>query len=98
MSTAPIGIVLGCTHYPLLAGVIAAAAGSEMPLIDSARETARDAARILAERGQSSAERPPDEVLHRFAVSDDPERFRAIGARFLGERLGAAEIVVPGGQ
>jgi hypothetical protein len=33
---------------------------------------------------------------HRFSVSDDPERFLSVGARFLGERLGTAEVVTLG--
>jgi hypothetical protein len=32
-------------------------------------------------------------VEHRFAVSDDESRFRQVGARFIGERLGRAEVV-----
>jgi hypothetical protein len=32
-------------------------------------------------------------VTHRFAVSDDEARFRQVGARFIGERLGRAEVV-----
>jgi glutamate racemase len=55
-------------------------------LIDSGTETARALAEILGEGA-------PGPATHRFAVSDDPERFARVGARFLGERLGSAEVV-----
>jgi hypothetical protein len=31
--------------------------------------------------------------LHRFAVSDDAERFLSVGSRFVGERLSVAEVI-----
>ncbi len=87
-------LVLGCTHYPLLTPLLQEAAGPEVILIDSARETARTVAAALEAAGLLAPPGAP--VVHRFAVSDDPERFAAVGARFLGERLGEAEVVTLG--
>jgi glutamate racemase len=79
-------LVLGCTHYPLLAPLLADIMGPSVKLIDSGTETARALAEILDQEA-------PGPATHRFAVSDDPERFARVGARFLGERLGRAEVV-----
>lgn len=88
-------LVLGCTHYPLLKPLLQDAMGSSVRLIDSAEETARAVQGALAEAGLS-APAGTGAVTHRFAVSDDPLRFRNVGARFLGGRLGHAEVVTLG--
>jgi len=87
-------LVLGCTHYPLLKGLLADVMGPDVALIDSAEETASAVARALREQGLEAAAGVAPE--HRFAVSDDPERFLAVGARFLGGRLETAEVVTLG--
>jgi len=86
-------LVLGCTHYPLLRPLLQRVMGTGVALIDSAAETATAVAEALAERNLLTSGKAAASVTHRFAVSDDPERFRAIGARFLGERLSGAEVV-----
>lgn len=93
MRAAGIGaLVLGCTHYPLLKPLLGRVLGPAVALIDSAAEVADAVAIELAARGLSrSAGGPPGS--HRFAVSDDPARFAAVGSRFLGDRLGQAETV-----
>jgi glutamate racemase len=84
-------LVLGCTHYPLLKPLLARILGPGVTLIDSAEETAAAVAAALVSAG---LEAPADQVPgHRFAVSDDAERFREIGVRFLGERLAEVEVV-----
>ncbi len=89
-------LVLGCTHYPLLKPLLGDVMGPAVALIDSGRETADALAEVLVARGLEAPEAGEGRVVHRFAVSDDPERFRSIGARFLGGRLGAAEVVTLG--
>lgn len=89
-------LVLGCTHYPLLAPLLGELMGPGVRLIDSGAETANAVAAVLAERGLEAPEQPGGPAVHRFAVSDDPERFRSVGARFLGARLGRAEVVTLG--
>ena len=84
-------LVLGCTHYPLIKPVLAKILGPNVALIDSAEETARAVAAVLAEQGMAhGANGAPD---HRFAVSDDPARFTSVGGQFLGERVQAVEVV-----
>jgi len=78
--------VLGCTHYPLLRETIAAALGGDVPLIDSARSTAEDVAAAVGAGGSGLAKR-------RFFVTDAPERFAAIGSRFLGAAIESVEHV-----
>src|SRR5207237_277638 len=46
-------LVLGCTHYPLLKAVIAGVMGERVALVDSAEETARAVAALLAARGRA---------------------------------------------
>jgi glutamate racemase len=84
-------LVLGCTHYPLLKPLLGRVMGPQVKLIDSAQETARVVASALKEKGLEGAAGAP--VTHRFVVSDDEARFRVVGSRFLGERLGKAEVV-----
>ncbi|MDQ2669064.1 MAG: glutamate racemase, partial [Gemmatimonadota bacterium] len=89
-------LVLGCTHYPLLTGLLERVMGPEVTLVDSGRETAGAVEQVLREKGMMR--KSTGEPQHRFAVSDDPDRFRTVGVRFVGERLGAAEVVsVEGG-
>ncbi|HET7424715.1 MAG TPA: glutamate racemase [Gemmatimonadales bacterium] len=84
-------LVLGCTHYPLLKPLLQRVLGEEVRLIDSGEETATAVALALRTDGLAA---PANAVAtHRFAVSDDEPRFRQIGARFIGDRLGRAEVV-----
>lgn len=86
-------LVLGCTHYPLLKKTISAVMGSEVALIDSAAATAEEVRRVLAEKDLLSGAGPKDAV-HRFFVTDSPERFLAVGRRFFGTGLEKAELAV----
>jgi glutamate racemase len=84
-------LVLGCTHYPLLKPLLQRTLGPETRLIDSGEETALSVQTVLGSSGLNAA---PDAVpSHRFVVSDDEARFRQVGSRFIGERLGKAEVV-----
>ena len=88
-------LVLGCTHYPLLKGVITRVMGSEVTLIDSATETAREVADVLGKlkwkkEGQEKA-------MRKYFVTDTPTRFVKIGKLFLEDSLLTAEQVVVGG-
>jgi glutamate racemase len=77
-------LILGCTHYPLLAGLLQVVMGPDVQLVSSAEETAKDVyaellgARLLADDGSPRYE---------FLCSGDPETFRALGARFLGPEV-----------
>jgi len=79
-------LVLGCTHYPLLKPMIADIMGPGVTLVDSAEETARTVAVILADKHLL---RPPAEKgNHNYYVSDIPAGFVRVGNRFLGGKLG----------
>jgi glutamate racemase len=79
-------LVLGCTHYPILKGVIAETMGPEVKLVDSAEETARTVAEIL--RNKDLLRPPSEKGNHHFFVTDVPAGFIRVGNRFLGDKLG----------
>jgi len=86
-------VVLGCTHYPLLKPGIRKVMGSGVQIVDSARETAQEAADILVDSGRVAPARAG--LRHRFFASDHPERFARLGRRFLGRELGQVRLVQP---
>lgn len=88
-------LVLGCTHYPLLKGVISDAVGKNIVLIDSAIETAREAKRLIQTLGISAS--PITNPIRKFYVTDSPERFKRVGERFLGREIDDIEKVYVGG-
>jgi glutamate racemase len=79
-------LVLGCTHYPLLKGIIAETMGDGVQLVDSAEETARTVAETLRD---GDLLRPSSEKgNHHYFVTDVPAGFIKVGNRFLGGKLG----------
>jgi glutamate racemase len=64
--------------------------GHKVKLIDSGKETALALEEVLTREGLAASSRT---ATHRFVVSDDPERFRRLGAGFLGHRVAHAEVV-----
>jgi glutamate racemase len=80
-------LVLGCTHYPLLATSIAAYLGPEVRLVDSATETAREVTTLLCDRALARADGGGSAS---FFVTDVADRFIKIGARFLGAAVESA--------
>lgn len=85
-------VILGCTHYPLLKGVIGEVLGDDVTLIDSGEAVAAAVGRHLTERSLMAS--TPRKGAHRFFVSDQPDRFYAEGRRFLGEHgMGEVESV-----
>src|SRR3954452_21414791 len=81
-------VVLGCTHYPLLTGVLSLVLGDEVTLVSSAEETAKDVYRVLTRADLLRDEdAPPPE--HVFLATGDPGPFARLGRRFLGPEIGA---------
>lgn len=84
-------LVLGCTHYPLLTGVISYVMGDLVTLVSSAEETAKDVYRVLADRGElrpsALAGEPAPQPRHEFRTTGDPEEFRRLARRFLGPEI-----------
>jgi glutamate racemase len=85
-------LVLGCTHYPLLSGMLQLVVGDGVTLVSSAEETAKDVYRVLAAEGLGRDEdAPPPE--HRFLATGDPEPFARLGRRFLGPEVGTVGLL-----
>ncbi len=85
-------VVLGCTHYPLLVAGIAEVLGPGVALVDSAESVAAAVAEAVAHDGLAA---PAGPGRVRSFVSDNPERFREVGGRFLGEPVEAVTLVPP---
>lgn len=86
-------LVLGCTHYPLLTGVISYVVGDDVTLVSSAEETAKDVYRTLAEHDLLRDPALP-EPPHEFRATGDPSPFLELGRRFLGPEISPAAGVL----
>lgn len=74
-------VILGCTHYPLIAPMLQRFLGRDVTLINPAAEIAREVEAMLLRQG---LERPGDAMgSYRFYTTGDVGRFRDTGARFL---------------
>ncbi|MCU1656094.1 MAG: racE, partial [Pseudonocardiales bacterium] len=84
-------LVLGCTHYPLLTGLLSVVMGDTVTLVSSAEETAKDVYRVLT---SADLLRPDDspEPRHVFRTTGPSETFVRLSHRFLGPDVAA---VVP---
>jgi glutamate racemase len=83
-------LILGCTHYPLLTGVISMVMGDGVTLVSSAEECAKDVYRMLVRHGierDPEGTTPGDGPAHRFLTTGQPEEFATTGRRFLGPEL-----------
>lgn len=77
-------LILGCTHYPLLRGVIQEVMGPDVTLVDSAAPTADELKRRLAEGGFGPPALP---VTRELFVTDAPSRVEAVARLFFGDNL-----------
>ena len=80
-------VILGCTHYPLLTGVISYVMGDGVTLVSSAEECAKDVYRMLTATGLM---RPAGDPTYTFVTTGSPAEFERIGRRFLGPEMVAA--------
>lgn len=76
-------LVLGCTHYPMLTGVLQIVMGQQVTLVSSAEETAKDVVRVLTE-ADLLAEPAGAEPRHEFLATGPADPFNRIARRFLG--------------
>jgi len=75
-------LVLGCTHYPLLTGVLQIVMGQDVILVSSAEETAKDVVRVLTELDLlSERDTPP---RHEIMATGSAEPFARLAQRFMG--------------
>jgi len=77
-------VVLGCTHYPLLKGVIGEVMGREVVLVDSAEAVGAEVREWLARDQDLAATEGETKPADRFYVTDSPAPFAAVAERFLG--------------
>ena len=88
-------LVLGCTHYPLLAGAIQYVMGEEVTLVSSAQETAYDVYSTLVKHGlERTSTVPPQYVFE--ATGDSKTDFLRLAGRFLGPEVGTVDLVQTG--
>lgn len=99
-------LVLGCTHYPLLTGVLQLVMGDDVTLVSSAEETAKDVYRhlteldLLAPEGAGGTDDSDDLTVpggvpigrHEFSATGDPAAFARLGRRFLGPEVGVVAV------
>jgi len=83
-------VVLGCTHFPLLAHVIARQLGPTRRVVDSAATTARATAAMLGATRLAAGAAHTGTL--RLLATDSPERFARVGARFLGSSISARAV------
>jgi glutamate racemase len=98
----PDTLLLGCTHYPLLAPLIERLMGPEVAVIDSARSAASALAHLLEVHGlaaaaDGSAEDGPGAARHVQLTTGDVVAFRAITERLFGDLFPSIEPVALAG-
>ena len=79
-------LLLGCTHYPLLTGVISYVMGEGVTLVSSAEETAKDLYKVLVEN-QLLRENSNTAPTHEFLATGDAHQFEVLARRFLGPEV-----------
>ena len=82
-------LVLGCTHYPLLTGVISYVMGNDVSLVSSADETAKDLYRILVEKKLLNVKNQQQNLspTYKFIATNDAKSFANLARRFLGPEV-----------
>jgi glutamate racemase len=82
-------LVLGCTHYPLLTGVISYVMGNDVSLVSSADETAKDLYRILVEKKLLNVKNQQKNLSpkYKFVATNDAKSFANLARRFLGPEV-----------
>ena len=84
-------VILGCTHYPLVAPMLQRILGRDVRLVSAGHAIAATVQRVLEESGLTRAGN--EEGTYRFLCTDDPDAFRELGTRFLQMPLGEIERV-----
>jgi glutamate racemase len=88
----PDTLLLGCTHFPVLAPALAKVLGPGIAIVDSAATTAASLAQVLESRGLARSDQPRGRVT--LLATDGAERFARVGAVFLGRPLAAADVEI----
>jgi glutamate racemase len=84
-------VIMGCTHYPLIAPMLQRHLGRDVTLVNPSAEIAREVAELLLRQGiENDAER---EGAYRFFCTGEVDAFRSVGARFLQMPLDDVEQI-----
>lgn len=78
-------LILGCTHYPIIAPIIHRYFDGRVTLIDSGQTAAQEVAKTLRERGMLSGREAGGSCA--YYLTDDPEGFSQVAGIFLGETV-----------
>ena len=89
-------VILGCTHYPLVAPMLQRMLGRGVTLVTSGAGVARSVERALAARGLLNPR--PGEGAYGFSCTGDVDSFHALGTRFLQMPLGEVRHVELGAR
>jgi len=84
-------VVLGCTHYPLVAPMLQRTLGRDVRLVSAGHAIAATVQRTLADSGL--AREGGEEGSYSFICTEDPHAFQELGTRFLQMPLGEVELV-----
>jgi glutamate racemase len=84
-------VILGCTHYPLVAPMLQRTLGRDVRLVTAGHAIAASIQRVLASSGLAADD--SEEGEYRFLCTGDAESFRELGTRFLQMPLGDVELV-----
>jgi glutamate racemase len=84
-------ILLACTHYPLIEKDLRRELGSQIRLIDPAKSCAEEVRHCLLE---NQLLKESGDGLHQFFVTDDPEKFRFFGAKFLDRKIDIVSEII----
>ncbi len=83
-------LLLGCTHFPVLAPALRAVIGKSVTIVDSAETTALAVQTQLRDRNLLSRQHSWSRPI--LQATDSPERFARVGSRFLGETFDASQV------
>ncbi len=85
-------LMLGCTHYPILAPALREIVGNPVTLVSSAEETVHEVTTLLERAGTAASSR--HRASAHYYTTGDPERFRDLGSRIMGTELEIVSSVV----
>lgn len=85
-------LLLGCTHFPVLAAALRAVVGPSVTIVDSAETTAQAVQAELQDLGLLRAQGPAMPPI--LQATDGPERFARVGSRFLGEPFSPSDVEI----
>jgi glutamate racemase len=89
-------LILGCTHYPLLKNTIQKQIGSNIQLISSGDETAREVSGLLYHNNLLFTDKR--KPTHRFFTTGDHEQFKVLADKWLEMDIGQVESILLGKQ